>query len=135
MPREYDLRLQGKYDIGRNRYRELKAFCLQYDEKKRKLKQLYSLSAVPPEVSVMGGEPGKPTEKKALKAIQLKADVELIEKCLQAAIGDDVGLLEPLKKNITLGIGFDSLGYVPCSVRPFYRCRKKFFYLLDKEKN
>lgn len=134
MPREYDLRMSDKYGISRNRYRELKAFCLQYDEKKKELQQLYALSSVPPEVSVMGGEPGKPTEKKALKAIQLKSDVEMIDNCLQAACDGAPGLTGYLKRNVTLGIGFDSLGTVPCNIKTFYKCRRKFFFLLDKEK-
>ena len=32
------------YGISKNRYKELKAFCLQYDEKKSKIK--YGISAV-----------------------------------------------------------------------------------------
>lgn len=135
MPRNYDLSLSKEFNISRHRYRELKEFCFQYGEKKEELRQLYSLSSVPPDVAVMGGEPGKPTERKAMRTLQLKKDVELIDNALNGACGDDVGIVPLLKKNVTEGIGFSGLGYVPCSVRSFYQYRRKFFFLLDKEKN
>ncbi len=134
MSREYDLKLNGEFYISRHRYRELKAFCLQYEEKKSELNQIYTSSSVSPEITVMGGIPGKPTEQKALRATQLKNDIELIEKCLKEACGVDVGLYEPLKRNITLGVGFDGLGAVSCGINQFYKKRKKFFFLLNFEK-
>ena len=133
--REYDLRLNKEFSISRHRYRELKEFCLQYEEKKAELQQIYTSSSVTPEVAVMGGVPGKPTEQKAMRAAKLKEEIELIETSIAEACGVDVGLKEPLKRNVTSGIGFDGLGYVPCGVRQFYNCRRKFFFLLDKEKN
>ena len=132
--REYDLRLSKEYSISRHRYRELKEFCLQYEEKKAELQQIYTSSSVSPEVAVMGGVPGKPTEQKAMRAVKLKEEIELIEGCIAEACGEDVGLTEQLKRNVTLGVGYDSLGYVPCGVRQFYIYRRKFFYILDKEK-
>lgn len=132
--RNYTLRLADEYGISPNRMRELRAFCLQYEEKKAKLSQLYTLSSAPPEVPVMGGTSGKPTESKAILAVQLKSDIKLIDDCLAQAVGDDVGLLAPLKKNITLGVGYDSLGYVPCGRNLFFQYRRKFYFLLDKSK-
>ncbi|MBQ8504563.1 MAG: hypothetical protein IJ491_09860 [Clostridia bacterium] len=134
MSRSYKLRLSDKYNISPNRYAELKAFCLQYEEKRAELEQLYSLSSVPPEVAVMGGEPGKPTERKAMRASKLKREIELIDRSLEAVCGADIGIIEVLKKNVTLGYGYDKLGYVPCGINQFYKHRRKFFFLLDKEK-
>lgn len=136
MPREYDLRLYSKYDISRHRYRELKEFCLQYEEKKSKLNQIYTLSSTPPEVPIMGGVPGKPTENKALKAQQYKADIELIEECLKETCGEEIGLIKYLKKNVTEeNSGYYNLGCVPCSKNKFYLTHRKFFFLLDKRKS
>lgn len=136
MPREYDLRLLSKYDISRHRYRELKEFCLQYDEKKSKLNQIYTLSSAPPDIPVMGGLPGNPTENKAIRAQQLKADIELIEECLKETCGEEIGLIEFLKKNVTKeNSGYFNLGCVPCSKSKFYLTRRKFFFLLDKRKS
>ena len=132
--REYDLKLSKEYSISRHRYRELKEFCLQYEEKKSELQQIYTSSSVSPEVAVMGGVPGKPTEQKAMRAVKLKEETDLIESCIAEACGKDVGIREHLKKNVTLGVGFDSLGYVPCGVRQFYLYRRKFFFILNEEK-
>lgn len=134
MPKNYDLSLSKEFNISRHRYRELKEFCLQYGEKKEELRQLYSLSSVPPDVVVMGGEPGKPTERKAMRALKLKTDIELIDNTLNSACETAVGIIPFLKKNITEGVGFSCLGYVPCSPKLFYNYRRKFFFLLDKEK-
>ena len=132
--RENDLQLIREYGISRHRYRELKEFCLQYYEKTSELKEIYALSSVSPDSAFNSGVPGKPTENKAMRANQLSRDIETIDKALALACGNDVGLIEQLKRNVTLGIGYDSLGYVPCAARVFYKCRRKFFFLLDKEK-
>lgn len=134
MARNYDLRLSSEYNISRHRYRELKEFCLQYEEKKAELQQIYTSSTVAPEVAVKGGIPGNPTEKKVMRASNLKNEIKVIDDSLFEACGDDVGLVEFLKKNITLGIGFEALGCVPCSCRSFYQYRRLFFFLLDKRK-
>ena len=133
--REYALKLSKEYSISRHRYRELKEFCLQYEEKKSELNQIYTSSSISPEVAVMGGIPGKPTEQKAMRALQLTKEIELIDNCIKEACGTAVALAEPLKRNVTLGIGFDKLGYIPCAPRVFYKCRRKFFFILNEEKN
>ncbi len=134
MPRDYKLKLKDNYGISKYRYQELRAFCLQHEEKKAELKQLYSLSSISTEISVMGGMPGKPTERKALKADELKRDIDMVEKCLVEACGEDVGLIECLRKSVTYGFGFSRLGYVPCGKNQFFAYRRKFFFLLDKNK-
>lgn len=113
----------------------MEAFCRQYPEKKRQLKEFYELSSAPSDTPVMGGIPGKPTENKALKVLQLKKDVEMIDRCVEKACGNAVGMIDFLKENITEGHGYDKLGYVPCSKNKFSDYRRKFFFLLNKEKN
>jgi hypothetical protein len=132
--RSYDLKFSKEYNISRHRYRELKEFCLQYEEKKAELQQIYTSSTVAPEITVKGGMPGNPTENKAMRALKLKSDIELIDNTLNLACEKAVGVIPFLKKNITEGVGFSYLGYVPCSPKLFYKYRRKFFFLLDKEK-
>lgn len=134
MARSYDLKFSSEYNISRHRYRELKEFCLQYEEKKAELQQIYTSSTVAPEVAVKGGLPGTPTEKKAMRASSLKGEIKLIDDSICEACGEDVGIIEFLKKNVTSGIGFEALGCVPCSCRSFYQYRRFFFFLLDKRK-
>lgn len=135
MSREYDLKLSGEYSISRHRYRELKEFCLQYEEKKADLQQLYTQSSVPPEVAVMGGQSGKPTEQKAMRALKLKNEIELIDSCIEKACGNDIGVIKALRKSVLLGYKYYELGIVPCGRNQFYLYRRKFFFLLDKNKD
>lgn len=130
MPRTYDLSLK-KNNISRHRYRELKEFCLQYNEKKSELENIYSSTP-----SFEGGSSGigKPTEQKAIRAMQLRRDVDLIDQCLAEATPGEEIIRKKLKTNITIGLGYESLGYVPCGVRQFYEYRKMFFNLLDRKK-
>ena len=132
--REYQYRL-SKYGISPGRQRELEGFCYQYEEKKKELAQIYSSSSVPPEVAVMGGVPGKPTEQKAMRANQLKRDIEIIDKTLELTCDTDVGVIEPLKESVIKKPHEREKKYIPCGINKFYEYRRKFYFLLDKEKN
>lgn len=135
MAREYPLHLRC-YDISDARQRELKAFCEQYEEKKQDLRDLYFLSSPPIDEPVQGGAPGNPTENKAIKALQDRADIELIDSCLKLAMqnqDDATGeIAHRLKINVTRRRGQSSGVGIPCSPAHFYRLRTKFFCLLDQ---
>lgn len=124
----------SKYNISTARQKELEGFCQQYYSKKAELKEIYALSSVSAESAVKSGIPGKPTEQKAMRADQLKRDIEIIDKAFNLACGFDVGIIEPLKRNIIFEIGYESLGNVPCGVNKFSEYRRKFYVFLDKEK-
>ena len=78
MPRRRDLKLD-KYGISKEAYRELRSFCLQYEEKKARLQQLRSIASAP--ITGMPGknEPGNPTAKHAEMAVKLSNDIAMIE--------------------------------------------------------
>lgn len=63
MPRDKDL--PKKYDIPRERYRELKYFCLQYPRKKERAKDTYALSAAAPSGMPSASGCSDPTAKRA----------------------------------------------------------------------
>ena len=133
LPRKCELNLSG-YGISKYRTRELEAFCMQYEEKKREIKELYTNSKVSPDVAVQGGDVGKPTEQKAIRAMQLKTDISMIETCLELACDGSEVLVEKLRLNVTRHWGIERLGYIPCGKNQFYRIRAKFFVLLNKMK-
>ena len=133
LPRKCELNLSG-YGISKYRTRELEAFCMQYEEKKREIKELYTNSNVSPDVAVQGGDVGKPTEQKAIRAMQLKTDISMIETCLELACDGSEVLVEKLMLNVTRGWGITRLGYIPCGQRQFYHLRRKFFVLLNEMK-
>ncbi|MGE4215405.1 MAG: hypothetical protein AB7E42_11615 [Anaerotignaceae bacterium] len=126
MPNRKDLILDA-YNISKFRYRELLNFCMQYEEKKNRIKEFCEISAIKYSGMPKGNEISDPTAEKADMLIGLKADIELIE---QTAIEADAEVYKQLLENITKGISYLHLD-VPYSRASFYRRRKKFFYLLS----
>lgn len=126
MPNKKDIVL-NEFDISKFRYRELLNFCMQYEEKKNKVKEFCQISAVKYSGMPKGNKIADPTAEKATMLLQLKADIELIE---QTAIEAGAEFYKQLLDNITKGISYLHLD-VPYSKASFYRMRKRFFYLLS----
>lgn len=136
MPNERDLKLD-EYAISKYAYEELKAFCLQYPEKKRKIADLHNpIRSINYDGMPHGTNPGEPTAAAAEQAAKLSKDCEIIE---QSAIEADSGIYQEILKNVT----HPRTGYwelrcvdeIPCSKKYFYKQRRKFFYILAKRKN
>ncbi|WP_145995747.1 hypothetical protein [Pygmaiobacter massiliensis] len=131
MPNQKDLNLE-KYEISKYRYRELKNFCLQYDEKKQRLAALRGIGAVTYSNEPHGSGTSDPTAAKAERAQQLARDIELIE---QTAMEVDSVNYHSLLANVTAAnLPYEYLSPA-CGRRQFYEDRRKFFYLLDKKLN
>lgn len=129
MSKQKDLNLE-KYKISKYRYRELKYFCLQYDEKKQRLAALRGLGAVTYSSELHGSGISNPTATQAERAQQLARDVELIE---QTAMEVDAANYDSLLANVTAtNLPYEYLSPA-CGRRQFYEDRRKFFYLLDKK--
>ena len=126
LPNQKDLNLE-KYEISKYRYRELKNFCLQYDEKKQRLAALRGLGAVTYSNEPHGSRISNPTAVKAERVQQLARDIELIE---QTAIEVDSVNYQSLLANVTT-INFSYEYTSPtCGRRQFYQKRRIFFLLL-----
>ncbi len=93
----YKIKLD-KYGISDAAYKELRAFCLQYDEKLARLNDSYSLKS--PNLSGMphGSGISDPTERAAELAIKYKEDIDLIEKIAKKV---DPELAPFIIKNVT----------------------------------
>lgn len=125
-----DLSLK-KYNISKERYRELKYFCLQYGEWKRQLS--FGVSLQPQKLTGLPNaqnQTSNPTEDAAVKLYELRDKCALVE---QAAIEADAELYQYLLKNVTQGIPYEYMP-VPCGRRQFYELRRKFFFLLSKKR-
>lgn len=130
MPNKRDLKLD-EYGISKLAYRELINFCLQYDEKKKKIKDLHDPYRSPKITGMPNGNRiSNPVEQAAIKAEQLSRDIELIHNTAQEADGE---IVDAILKNVTQGIQYDYLE-VPCGRRQFYEKRQKFFCLLAVKK-
>lgn len=131
------------YGISKERYRELRHFCLQYVEKKKAAAEREY--GIPSGVGGSGGNGGKtssPTEAAAirniLRAERYLRDVRIIDEA--AAWAAEVGGF-PKAENIILwsvtrNVGYDRLcqryAFVPWCNPDFYAVRRAFFHRLDE---
>lgn len=124
------------YGISRHRYQELKAFCLQYDEKKSKISR--SLSAVNYDGMPHAEGSGSGLEGQAIRNVILRKDIEMIE---QAAIAANADLYPYIIKSVTNDLSYpfveydEALGRIPVGINEFYGYRRLFYHFLDKLKN
>ena len=126
MPRKRDLKLE-QYGISKEAYREMKHFCLQYEEKKRKLSACYSPAAPLLSSTPKSAPDSDTTARRAIIAAKLRDDLNLIE---QTAIEASGALYQYIILNATNeGFTYEKLG-PPCGRRQFYEYRRLFFYLL-----
>ncbi|MDO5345315.1 MAG: hypothetical protein Q4E91_06180 [Lachnospiraceae bacterium] len=124
------------YGISKNRYKELKAFCLQYDEKKEKIQ--YGMNA-----SVQDGMPKgrlstkSPVEQQAIDNITYSKDIRMIE---EAAVRANSEIWRYILRSVTEGLPYEfveydeELGKIPMCRADFYGTRKLFYKILDELK-
>ena len=122
------------FGISKNAYDELKAFCLQYEEKKEKLQDAFSVRGINLSGMPHGTGAGNPTERAAEIALKYQADIDLIDSTARRADPE-------IKKYILLNATtkdnpFSELQKKGLSVpeKRFNEARRKFFYLLAVEK-
>lgn len=120
------------YGISKHRYNELKAFCLQYEEKKNKIKR--GLSGISYERLLGGAGTGNPTEQAAMKNAMYQKDCEMIE---QAAVAAGSEIYPYIIKSVTENLPYrfieydNKLGKIPMGKTEFYARKKLFFHILD----
>lgn len=123
------------YGISKNRYKELKAFCLQYDEKKSKVK--YGISAMKYDGMPKGNSVGSGVESQAIRNNLFKQECAMIE---MAAMQANPEIWKYILKSVTMGLPFefieydDELGRITVGKTDFYGYRKLFFHYLDRLK-
>lgn len=123
------------YGISRNRYKELKAFCLQYEEKKEKIR--YGLSSSKSGGTPGGNYPGSPTEAQAISNAMNERDCRMIEEAARKA-GPDVW--KYILKSVTQGLSYELIewdseeGKIPVCRCDFYGTRRMFYSILNKMK-
>ena len=127
--RKRDIKLSD-YNISRAKYKELKYFCMQYEEKRQELSRGYGLGAVVSDGMPKGNCPGNPVEGQAIRNAMLQKDIELIE---QTAIEADPDIFPWILKNVTGGMPYEYLD-VPMCRSDFYGTRRYFFYLLAQKR-
>ena len=130
-----ELSKSNKYWISKNRYYELKYFCLQYPEWKKSYlgldeDTLFSNIAVGQNTSDIS----VPTEKLAMVRMKYKEKMMLVERMAKES---DPDLGDYIFKAVTEGLSFThmkTLLNIPCSRDTYYDRYRKFFWLLNKVK-
>lgn len=121
----------NKYWIDRNRYYELKHFCMQYPIWKKIVNSIdgYASSG---DIHVDGSFKKDPVEKAAIKRDRYIENIDLVENC--AALTDPV-----IGKYILTGI-VEACSYevlktrfnIPCCKDIYYELYRKFFWILNE---
>lgn len=126
---------KSKYWISKEQYYELKHFCLQYEEWKKN----YLLLEPKVGNSIVSIDTKKydyrdPVVNLAIALDRYKKKIKLVEEVAKKT--DDVlgdYILEAVTKNKSytyLSMVMD----IPCSKETYYKCYRRFFWLLSKER-
>lgn len=120
------------YGISRNRYKELQAFCLQYDEKKSKINR--GVNAVTNDGMPKGNFKKNTLEMNAIRNVIYQRDCEMIE---QAAVAASSEIYPYIIKSVTNDLSFpyieydEKLGRISVGKTEFYGYRRLFYHYLD----
>lgn len=124
------------YGISKYRYQELKAFCLQYDEKKEKIQ--YGMNSTRQDGMPGGSRSTKShVEQQAIDNINYEHDIRMIE---EAAVRANPGIWKYILRSVTQGLTYEyieydpELGKIPMCRADFYGTRKLFYKILDELK-
>lgn len=123
------------YGMSKNLQDELKAFCLQYDEKKQRI--IHSFQEDEYKKCGRGVALPVSTEHRIAEKDRLKYDCEMIE---EAAEFTSKELAPYLLKCVTKDLTYElleydkELGRIPVGKTDFYGYRRRFFYFLHKIK-
>lgn len=120
---------KNEYYISRHRYYELKHFCLQYPEWKRRLRELDALrSAAYFDATAAKGRVSDPTAQCAEERLHISSRMELLERVSMQAAGD---LGELLLRSVTEGLAYEYIS-PPCCREVWYTTYRRFFWLLSR---
>lgn len=129
---------RNPYYISRHRYYELKHFCLQYPEWRKKYLYLRNKESVAvPNVNnpAYTNEYSDRTAKIALERAFYRSCMEMVESTAEDA---DYEIGNYIFKAVTEGRSYDYLKTrlsMPCGRDMYYNRYRKFFWLLDKTRN
>ena len=123
---------RNPYYISKHRYYELKHFCLQYPEFKRKYNEL--CEKIPGGVIRVNNDDVVPVDESAAVRQRYLDLMQLIEDC--AYLTDPV-IGAYILKGVTEGYTYSYFRMkeqIPCCKDIYYNCYRKFFCILDHRK-
>lgn len=129
----------GTWEISKDRYIELRAFCRQYPQWKVEAASMLELSAMKYDGMPHGTDPGDPTARAVERRAALMEKITLVERCAVAIGGG--AWFRALILNVCNGMGWEAIRDLhPEALKTsdrnkFFKARRLFFNLLDKEKS
>lgn len=128
---------KNKYWIEKHRYYELKHFCLQYPIWKAAYHSLDGLSGRPGDLQMFSrtNTCNDPTTKCAEAMLFYSQRMAMIENA--AKLTDEV-IGKYVLKGVTEGKSYELLQIscgVPCNKNTYYELYRRFFWILNKERN
>lgn len=131
-----ELSKKNKYWVEKNRYYELKYFCMQYSMWKKLYLELDGFTASRTYEFVESSNiPSDPTGRLAEERLYYFDKMQLVE---QTALAADADLASYILNGVTEGLSYDSLKFrfdIPCGKDMYYDRYRRFFWLLDKSRN
>ena len=131
-----ELSVKNKYWIEKHRYYELKHFCLQYPSWKRTYVALDGWSNKSADLAVISktDSVNDPTAKCVEERSFYLERMDMVER---VTAGTDSVLSSYILKAVTEGISYDHLRArlnIPCCKDTYYELYRRFFWLLNKER-
>ena len=128
---------KNQYWISKHRYYELKHFCLQYNSWKREYSNIDGMVVVPLDIirGIKSGDITDPTYEKSLKSLYYLNKIKMLEDISKKT---DFVLGEYVLKGVINGLSYDVLKArlkIPCGRDTYYNLYRKFFWILDRERD
>lgn len=130
-----ELSKKNKYWIDKNRFYELKYFCLQYPLWKHAYEALDGIRIA--SYGLTGSTSNLPGDITSMCVEERSRYLERMQAVERAAMETDPCLASYILKAVTEGLSFNYLKArleIPCSRDMYYDRYRKFFWLLDKER-
>ena len=126
---------KNPYRIPKQRYYELKHFCLQYDDWKKALTLIDGWEISPDGMTgvIKGNPPESPTERQALARVYYSNCIDIVDRSIAKL---DTVLGPYILEGVTKSLGYDKLQAkgCPCCRETYYMHYRYFFWLLSKER-
>lgn len=128
---------KNKYWIDKHRYYELKHFCLQYPMWKENITDIYNSVRVTSvfKQTAFDGPPKDSVSDIVIMKVNYESKISLLE---DIARETDKYLYNYILKAVTEGLSYTYLKTrleIPCSRGLYYDRYRRFFWLLDKERD
>lgn len=132
-----ELSEKNPYWIERHRYHELKQFCLQYPIWKKRYDSMSNLVNRPTDLAAYGrtNHISNPTERIGIMKIYYSRRMDMIWRAAEKA---DPELAVYIVKGVTEGLSYDVIKVkmgIPCCKDVYYTAYRRFFWILNKERD